>query len=87
MTKSRSDGRSHDAPRPITITHGFQRVPEGSVLYRCGKTTVLRAASIEESVPPWMKGKGRGWVSAEYIPEGSTEEGLGWLNAAQHTDV
>src|SRR5690606_12702652 len=66
MQTTRPDGRSSDAPRPITITHGFQRFPEGSVIYRSGETTVLIAASVEDSVPPWMKGRGKGWVSAEY---------------------
>ena len=63
---TRVDGRSADAIREITIETGFQRNPEGSVLYRCGGTRVLIAASIEESVPPWMRGKGSGWVTAEY---------------------
>ncbi len=66
MSQTRLDGRSSDAPRPITIVTGFQRFPEGSVLYSCGKTRVLIAASVEGSVPPWMKGKGKGWVTAEY---------------------
>ncbi|MCA9607845.1 MAG: ribonuclease PH [Myxococcales bacterium] len=66
MSTTRIDGRSSDAPRKVTIETGVQRFPEGSVLYRCGKTTVLVAASIEESLPPWMKGKGGGWVTAEY---------------------
>ena len=66
MSITRPDGRSSDAPRPITVIHGFQRFPEGSVLYKCGGTTVLIAASVEESVPPWMRNKGRGWVTAEY---------------------
>lgn len=66
MQTTRRDGRSSDAPRPISAVHGFQRFPEGSVLYRCGATTSLISASIEDSVPPWMKGKGKGWVSAEY---------------------
>jgi len=68
MSQSRLDGRSSDAPRPITIQTGFQRFPEGSVLYTCGRTRVLIAASVESSVPPWMKGKGKGkgWVTAEY---------------------
>ena len=66
MQKTRSDGRGAHDPRPVTIETGVQRFPEGSVLYRCGKTTVLVAASIEESVPPWMKGRGKGWVTAEY---------------------
>ncbi len=64
--QTRADGRSSDAPRPITIETGFQRFPEGSVIYGCGKTRVLIAASVEESVPPWMKGRGTGWVTAEY---------------------
>ena len=63
---TRSDGRSSDAPRKIIIETGTQRFPEGSLIYRSGKTAVLIAASIEDSVPPWMKGKGRGWVTAEY---------------------
>lgn len=65
-TVTRADGRSSDAPRPITIETGFQRFPEGSVIYRCGRTSVLIAASVEESVPPWMRGRGIGWVTAEY---------------------
>lgn len=63
---TRKDGRGSAQLRPITITHGFQSKPEGSVLYRCGGTLVLVSASIEEQVPPWLKGQGRGWVTAEY---------------------
>jgi ribonuclease PH len=66
MQQTRSDGRSSDAFRPVTIGVGFQRNPEGSVLYRCGGTLILIAASVEESVAPWLKGKGKGWVTAEY---------------------
>jgi ribonuclease PH len=66
MEQTRADGRGAATPRPITITQGFQRFPEGSVLYRCGDTTVLIAASVEEPVPPWMRGQGTGWVTAEY---------------------
>ncbi|MGE0784404.1 MAG: ribonuclease PH [Sandaracinaceae bacterium] len=66
MSQTRLDGRSSDTPRPITIQNGFQRFPEGSVLYSCGRTRVLIAASVEASVPPWLKGQGRGWVTAEY---------------------
>ena len=64
--ETRSDGRSFDSPRPVQIETGFHRFPEGSVIYRSGRTTVLIAASVEQSVPKWMKGKGSGWVSAEY---------------------
>ncbi len=66
MTLSRSDGRGHDAPRPVTMALGFQRFPEGSVLYRCGETRLLIAASVEEGVRDWLRGKGKGWVTAEY---------------------
>ena len=63
---TRKDGRGSAQLRPVTITHGFQTNPEGSVLYRCGGTLVLVSASVEEQIPPWMKGQGRGWVTAEY---------------------
>jgi len=63
---SRADGRSYDALRPVTIEANVQRNPEGSVLYRCGRTTVLIAASISEGVPDWMRGSGKGWLTAEY---------------------
>jgi ribonuclease PH len=63
---SRADGRSYDALRPVTIETSVQRNPEGSVLYRCGATTVLIAASVSEGVPDWMRDTGRGWLTAEY---------------------
>jgi ribonuclease PH len=63
---TRSDGRSAGAIRPVIIETGVQRNPEGSVLYRCGGTQVLIAASIDEGVPAWLRGSGRGWVTAEY---------------------
>lgn len=63
---SRADGRAHDALRPVSIATGVQRNPEGSVLYRCGGTTVLIAASVSEGVPEWMRDSGRGWLTAEY---------------------
>ncbi|MFW2389659.1 MAG: ribonuclease PH [Polyangiales bacterium] len=63
---SRADGRSYDALRTVSIEANVQRNPEGSVLYRCGGTTVLIAASISESVPDWMRGSGKGWLTAEY---------------------
>jgi ribonuclease PH len=59
-------GRSPEKLRPVTIECGFQRLAEGSVLYRAGGTVVLITASIDESVPEWMKGQGRGWLTAEY---------------------
>ncbi len=45
---------------------GFHRMAEGSVLYRAGSTVVLATASVDDKVPPWMEGKGKGWVTAEY---------------------
>ena len=63
---TRTDGRSYDALRPISIESSVQRNPEGSVLYRCGGTTVLIAASVSESVPDWMRDRGSGWLTAEY---------------------
>jgi ribonuclease PH len=63
---TRTDGRSYDALRPVTIETGVQRNPEGSVVYRCGGTTVLIAASVSEGVPDWMRDTGRGWLTAEY---------------------
>lgn len=52
--------------RPVEATCGFHSMAEGSVLYRCGKTLVLCTASIDDNVPDWMKGKGKGWLTAEY---------------------
>lgn len=63
---SRRDGRAADQLRPIEITRRYTRVAPGSVLMRAGNTTVLCTASVEESVPPWMVGQGRGWITAEY---------------------
>ena len=63
---TRTDGRSHDAPRPLTIETGLQRNPAGSVLVRTGGTTVLVAASIDEGSPPWLEKEGHGWLTAEY---------------------
>jgi len=59
-------GRSPSEIRPISFEKNFNRYAEGSVLIRCGHTHVLCTASVEESVPRWLEGKGRGWVTAEY---------------------
>ncbi|HQL49506.1 MAG: Ribonuclease PH [Acidobacteria bacterium ADurb.Bin340] len=58
--------RSPDALRPLVLETGVQVHAEGSCLVRLGNTHVLCSASLEEKVPGWMKGKGRGWVTAEY---------------------
>jgi ribonuclease PH len=62
----RHDGRTPDALRPIIVERGYTRVAAGSVLVKSGRTTVLCTASVENNVPAWMVGKGRGWVTAEY---------------------
>jgi ribonuclease PH len=62
----RPSGRAADALRPVRITRHFTRHAEGSVLIEMGDTRVLCTASVEESVPPFLKGKGEGWVTAEY---------------------
>lgn len=66
MQTKRFDGRDANELRPTSYQAGFQRYPEGSVLYRSGNTTVLCACSIEEKVPPFLEGRGTGWVTAEY---------------------
>jgi ribonuclease PH len=63
---TRSDGREWSAHRPVEVQVGFQRNAEGSVLYRAGRTVVLCTASIDASVPNWMVGSGKGWITAEY---------------------
>ena len=62
----RSDGRKPAEMRPVTIEPGFLKYPEGSVLIGVGNTRLICAASLEERVPAWMKGRGLGWVTAEY---------------------
>ena len=62
----RPDGRPLDALRPVEMTAHFHRPSEGSVLYRAGGTVVLCTASVDEKVPPFLEGKGQGWLTAEY---------------------
>ena len=66
MSITRSDGRAWDKVRPIQITPSFQLSADGSALIETGNTKVLCAASVEEQVPAFLKGTGRGWVTAEY---------------------
>ena len=65
-TSARSDGRTDDALRPVTITRHWLDHAAGSVLIEFGRTRVLCAASASEGVPRWRKGSGLGWVTAEY---------------------
>lgn len=62
----RVDGRSSNQLRPISFQRGFTKYAEGSVLVCCGETKVLCTASIEEKVPPFLRGAKQGWVTAEY---------------------
>jgi ribonuclease PH len=63
---TRLDGRTADATRPIRITPEFTVHAEGSVLIEVGRTKVVCNASVEERVPPFLRGAGKGWVTAEY---------------------
>jgi ribonuclease PH len=65
-SRARSYGRSADQLRPATIEPGFMRTATGSALISMGETRVICTASVQESVPRWMAGSGRGWVTAEY---------------------
>mgnify|MGYP001252717046 FL=1 len=62
----RPSGRAPDALRPVRMTRGFTRHAEGSVLVEFGDTRVLCTASVEEKVPAFLRGAGRGWLTAEY---------------------
>src|SRR3954453_13653943 len=62
----RPSKRAPDALRPVTLERGVARYAEGSCLVSFGETRVLCAASLEERSPPWLRGSGRGWVTAEY---------------------
>ena len=63
---SRNDGRRPDNLRPLELLPDYLEQPHGSVLFSQGKTKVLCTASIQEGVPRWLYGKGRGWLTAEY---------------------
>ena len=66
MPASRSYDRAPADPRPVTIEPGFVRTADGSALFSQGETRVICTASVSDSVPRWMEGRGRGWVTAEY---------------------
>ncbi|MDO9445062.1 MAG: ribonuclease PH, partial [Dehalococcoidia bacterium] len=75
MAFQRSHGRGLRDARPVTIEPGFVKHAEGSVLITVGDTRVICTASVEAGVPGWMRGQGRGWLTAEY----------GMLPRATHT--
>ena len=62
----RPSGRRHDEPRAVRLTRHYTKHAEGAVLVEFGDTKVICTASVEEKVPPFLKGKGQGWVTAEY---------------------
>jgi ribonuclease PH len=66
VSATRADGRRPDELRPLELVPDFLEQPHGSVLYGQGKTKVLCTASIQDGVPRWLYGKGRGWLTAEY---------------------
>ena len=70
----RKDGRANNELRPVKITTGFQPYAEGSALITLGNTKVVCAISLENRVPAFLKGKGRGWITAEYgmLPRSTT---------------
>jgi ribonuclease PH len=74
---ARPDGRKPDQLRPVTLTRGWSRHPEGSVLVEFGDTRVLCTASVIEGVPRWLRGTGQGWVTAEYamLPRATNTRG------------
>ncbi len=84
----RHDGRASDAIRPVTIERGFARNSPGSVLYRCGATTLLVTAHISDKLPPFLEGKGVGWLTAEYaMLPGSTPTRKGRGSDGRSTEI
>src|SRR6187549_2859516 len=75
MVQARFEGRAADALRPVRLIRNYTRYAEGSVLVEFGHTRVLCTATVEEGVPSFLRGKGQGWVTAEY----------GMLPRATHT--
>ena len=73
----RSDGRSDDQLRKVTITPGYNKHAEGSALIEVGDTRVITTVSVEERVPPFLRGKGEGWVTSEYgmLPRATSTRG------------
>jgi ribonuclease PH len=71
----RPSRRAHDEMRAVSFERGLLRHAEGSCLVKFGETQVLVSATLEEKLPPWLKGQGRGWVTAEYgmLPRATNE--------------
>jgi len=63
---ARASNRRADELRPVRIARHYTRHPEGSVLIECGETRVMCTVSVEQDVPPFLRGRGQGWITAEY---------------------
>jgi len=63
---TRSYQRTPEQIRPVTISRHYTRYADGSVLIECGETKVICTASVSEQVPPFLRGQGQGWLTAEY---------------------
>lgn len=74
----RADGRANDELRPVQIQSNYLIHPEGSVLITVGNTKVICTASIEDKVPPFMRGQGKGWITAEYsmLPRATNQRNI-----------
>ncbi|NNE44177.1 MAG: ribonuclease PH, partial [Gemmatimonadetes bacterium] len=85
----RRDGRSADELRKVTMQTGFTKHAEGSCLIKMGDTWVLCTASVEESVPGFLRGKGQGWVTAEYamLPRATNTRGRRNPQAARSLEI
>ena len=72
---SRTDGRANNELRPVEFVRNYLKHPEGSVLVSTGETKVICTATVEEGVPGWLNGSGKGWVTAEYgmLPRSTTD--------------
>ena len=75
MSFVRADGRRHDELRPVQITRNANMYAEGSVLIEVGNTKVICTATVEDKVPPFLRGTGEGWITAEYsmLPRATAE--------------
>ncbi len=83
----RPSGRTSDALRPVTLEPGFAKHAEGSCLVKFGDTHVLCTASVEESVPPFLRNTGKGWITAEYgmLPRATSERTRREASAGKQT--
>ena len=79
---TRPDGRDNASLRPVTYELGFQEWAAGSILFSMGKTRVLCAASVSDDPPRWLRGSGKGWVTAEYsmLPASTSERSFREVN-------